>query len=176
MTNVTENVGDALSYGGFLSASFDLAPFWKLRANSNFNFTDVRMTKNIYIATTQLYSFSGAFNNRFIFSKKLDTEIGFRMMNYSRGLSDRYDPMYNLSFQFNYKTQNSKWIIGLLANDILGTMVSRGSIIPNSSVSHDMTFRFRTQYIQVTIKYKFGNLGKNRSKKLEGGNMQFING
>ena len=173
---ITANVGNMFNYGGFLNGSLDITKKWNLRAGVNFSFTNIRLAEDVTAVNTKLYAISGNINNRLVISKRSDGEMTFRVLNYSRLLSDSFRPMYNLSFQYNYKFSDGKWVLGILANDVLFTMVNREALRPGEFTIHEINARYRSRFVQITVRYKFGKASKIRNRKLESEKIQFTNG
>jgi hypothetical protein len=173
----TQNIGNLHACGINTTSVFSLNPKWQLRIIGNANFSNLTLTKNIYTAFTKMHDINGSVINRYNFSKKSDGEIGFRIMNYYQGLNDAStSPMFNLSFQFNHKIADGKWVISFLANDILFTMKNRTTTYPSLQITNSQEFIQRSRYFQGTLRYKFGSDSKKRVKKIEEERLQFSNG
>jgi len=176
MITANTNIGTLYAYGGSVSVAIDATAKWKIRFNANANLSNVNLYNNIYAKNTNLYDFSGSLINRYIFNKRSEGEVAFRMMNYYRGINDHaVRPMYNLSFQYNYKI-NTKWSLAVSGNDILLTMKNYFINYPEPFIMHTQQMRHSSRYIQFTIRNNFGKVNKKRTKGLEEERLQFSNG
>ena len=97
-------------------------------------------------------------------------------MNFSRSISEVYKPLYNLSVQFNFKLNGDRWIISVLGNDLLFTMIHNWSVMPGEIIVNESRYTSLSRYAQITARYKFGKAVKTRSRKLERDRPQLSSG
>lgn len=171
-----ENIGDVYMYGGALTSQHDITKKWKLRFNANLNFSSLELKKKTYVKFLDFYDLNSMISNRYVFSENNDAEIIIRMMNYARNLNDDFSPGYNLSFQYNHKFKNKKWVMSLLANDILFTMKFRSVRYLAPNILSEQNFFSRSRFLQVVLNYKFGGDQRRREKKIQSERVLFSNG
>jgi hypothetical protein len=177
ITTFTENIGTLNAFGGSVTSVFNVNKVWNIRVIANGGFSKLRLSKNIYTNTTNLYDISASYINRFQLNKKSDAEISLRVFNIFRGANEKSDlPMFNFSVQYNLRLKNSKWVLNFLANDILFTMKSSYTSYPSPFIEHSQQFIQRSRYIQAALRYKFGGNGKTRAKLSNEERIQFGNG
>lgn len=171
-----ENIGDVYMYGGSLTSQHDITKKWKLRFNMNLNFSSLELKKKTYVKFLDFYDINAMISNRYVFSENNDAEIVFRMMNFSRNLNDDFTPGYNLSLQYNHKFKNKRWVMSILANDILFSMKFRSMRYLTSDILSEQSFFARSRFLQVVLNYKFGGDQRRREKKIQSERVFFSNG